>query len=78
MTAVRAFFDGDMAKARDIHYKMAPINRACFLETNPGPVKTALAIMGKIPNGEMRLPMVPISQENEKALRNILAESKLI
>ncbi|MDL2307004.1 4-hydroxy-tetrahydrodipicolinate synthase [Desulfovibrio sp. OttesenSCG-928-C06] len=74
----QAFFDGDMAKARDIHYKMAPINRACFLETNPGPVKTALAIMGKIPNGEMRLPMVPISQENEKALRNILAESKLI
>src|SRR5208337_3207000 len=39
---------GDMAKARELHFKLEPLNAAMFIETNPLPVKTALALMGKI------------------------------
>jgi len=52
-----AFFDGNMEKAKKLHYKLQPLHRAMFLETNPIPVKTALAMMGKIEE-EFRLPLV--------------------
>jgi len=62
-----AFKAGDLAKARALHYEMMPISRACFVETNPIPVKTAMAKMGKM-DSEMRLPLVPMAAENEKIL----------
>lgn len=62
-----AFKAGDLAKARALHYEMMPISRACFVETNPIPVKTAMAKMGKM-DIEMRLPLVPMAAENEKIL----------
>src|SRR5208337_206406 len=43
-----AWYRGDMAKARELHFKLEPLNAAMFIETNPIPVKTALALMGKI------------------------------
>ncbi len=46
--------------------------KAMFLETNPGPAKTALAIMGKI-SGELRLPLAPMSEKNREALAVVLA-----
>lgn len=73
----QAFFDGDLEKAKQLHYALAPINRVCFLETNPGPVKAALAMMGKI-GPEIRLPMVPISEANAQKLRQALKDAKLI
>lgn len=68
---------GDVAKARGLHYEMMPISRACFVETNPIPVKTALAKMGKM-GMEMRLPLVPMQPENEKLLDKALRELSLL
>lgn len=67
---------GDVAKARALHYEMMPISRACFVETNPIPVKTALAKMGKM-GMEMRLPLVPMQPENEKLLDKALRDLSL-
>lgn len=53
---VRAFLDGDLALSRKRHQALLPVHDSMFVETNPGPVKAALAWMGKIP-AEIRLPM---------------------
>lgn len=68
---------GDVVKARVLHYEMMPISRACFVETNPIPVKTALAKMGKM-GMEMRLPLVPMQPENEKLLDKALRDLSLL
>lgn len=73
----RAFAKGDLALAKQLHYEMGPLNRACFVETNPIPVKTALAKMGKM-GLEMRLPLVPMQPEYEKMLDEALAGCGLI
>ena len=72
-----AFRAGDIARARELHYAMMPISRACFVETNPIPAKTALAKMGRM-DGEMRLPLVPMQPENEKVLDAALRDLALI
>ena len=72
-----AWRDGKFDKARDIHYKLDPLNYAMFLETNPLPVKTALAMMGKIKE-EFRLPLCKMSEENKKKLKKVLKGYKLI
>jgi 4-hydroxy-tetrahydrodipicolinate synthase len=73
----KAYFAGDMTKAQKLHYELSPINRACFLETNPIPVKAALNYMGKI-GPEIRLPLVHMSKDNQKAMQETLKAAKLI
>ncbi|NYT02363.1 MAG: 4-hydroxy-tetrahydrodipicolinate synthase [Methanosarcinales archaeon] len=68
---VRAFQSGDLQKARKIHYELAPLVRSMFLETNPIPVKTAYRLMG-LPSGPLRLPLAPMSAENEDKLKEVL------
>ncbi len=68
---------GDIQKAREIHFKLEPINKAMFIETNPIPVKTALAIMGKIKE-EFRLPLCEMSQSNKEKLAEVLRNSGII
>ncbi len=68
---------GDIAKARQLHYKMEPLNAAMFIETNPIPVKTALALMGKI-GEEFRLPLCAMSPANKEKLRGTLKDAGLI
>lgn len=72
-----AFKAGDTAKAKELHFKLQPLNRAMFLETNPIPVKTALGMMGKLETS-FRLPMVPLMAENETRLEAILKENAII
>ncbi len=67
----------DIVKAREIHYKLEPINKAMFIETNPIPVKTALAMMGKIKE-EFRLPLCEMSQANKEKLAEVLRSYGLI
>jgi 4-hydroxy-tetrahydrodipicolinate synthase len=74
---IDAFFAGDYKKAEELHFKMWDINVSMFLETNPIPVKTALAMMNMI-SPEMRLPLTPMSDANLKKLRNALINYKLI
>lgn len=68
---------GDISRAREIHYKLEPINKAMFIETNPIPVKTALAMMGKI-NEEFRLPLCEMSETNKQKLAEVLRSAGLI
>ncbi|MCS7163489.1 MAG: 4-hydroxy-tetrahydrodipicolinate synthase [Thermodesulfovibrio sp.] len=68
---------GDIETARSIHYKLEPLNKAMFIETNPIPVKTALAMMGKI-REEFRLPLCEMSQSNKEKLAEVLRSAGLI
>lgn len=68
---------GQYDKARAIHYKLEPLNTAMFIETNPIPVKTALALMGKIQE-EFRLPLCEMAPANREKLKKVLEDLKLI
>lgn len=73
----RLWEEGNIEEARRLHYKLEPLNQAMFIETNPIPVKTALAMMGKIKD-EFRLPLCEMSGANKERLRTILADFGLI
>jgi 4-hydroxy-tetrahydrodipicolinate synthase len=68
---VSSFLAGDAEEARRIHLRLLPLFHVLFVETNPGPVKAALSLMGA-GSGEMRLPLVPISVESESQVRAVL------
>lgn len=72
VTMVDAALKGDMEKARELHYELAPLVRAMFLETNPIPVKTAHKYLG-LANGPLRLPLGEMAPEKEEKLKEILA-----
>ena len=68
---VRAFAHGDARKAAQLHAKFTPLFKDLFIETNPVPVKAALAMMGVIAE-EYRLPLVKMSDANRAKLRATL------
>lgn len=68
---VSSFLAGDVEEARRIHLRLLPLFHVLFVETNPGPVKAALRLMG-VGSGELRLPLVPISGESESKVRAVL------
>ncbi len=71
------FAAGRLEEARRIHYELEELNKAMFLETNPIPVKTALAMMGRIEE-EFRLPLCPMSEENKRKLAETLERYGLL
>ena len=71
VTMVDAALKVDMEKARELHYELAPLVRAMFLETNPIPVKTAHKYLG-LANGPLRLPLGEMAQANEAKLKEIV------
>ena len=72
-----AALEGDYEQARKLHYKLTPLFNALFLETNPIPVKTALAMMGKM-SEEVRLPLTPLSDQHRPQLEGALKESGVL
>jgi len=72
-----AFFAGKMQEALRFHYKLEPLHNAMFIETNPIPAKTSLALMGKIAE-EFRLPLCPMADANREKLRKALKDYGLI
>ncbi|MGD0839350.1 MAG: 4-hydroxy-tetrahydrodipicolinate synthase [Polyangia bacterium] len=68
---------GEWAKARELHYKLFPLSEGLFIEANPIPVKTALAMMGKI-GDELRPPLYAMSGANRERVRKILADLGLV
>lgn len=74
---VKAFAAGDLAKAQKLHAQLYPLFKDLFLETNPIPVKAALAMMGLIQD-ELRLPMVPMTQKPREQLKQTLEALKLL
>jgi len=70
---VNEFQKGNIEQARELHYKLMPLVRAMFIETNPIPVKTAMGLM-KLCRPDLRLPMSKMLPENEKKLKAALNE----
>jgi 4-hydroxy-tetrahydrodipicolinate synthase len=64
---VNAFARGDAKKAAQLHAKFYPVFKDLFIETNPVPVKAALAMLGVITE-EYRLPLVPLTDANRAKL----------
>jgi 4-hydroxy-tetrahydrodipicolinate synthase len=73
----RACKAGDFAGARELHHRMTPLIDALFVETNPVPVKAALAMMGMI-DDEVRLPLSGLSAGSQKTLRKAMIDYGLI
>ncbi|MGE5280676.1 MAG: 4-hydroxy-tetrahydrodipicolinate synthase [Deltaproteobacteria bacterium] len=74
---VTAFADGDTQGAQRLHYKMLPLIKAMFIETNPIPVKTAMGLMG-LCEPALRLPMCPLSEANLAKLKEALKDYGLL
>ena len=74
---IEAWEDGNFDRAKELFYRLFPLCQAMFYETNPIPVKTSLALMGKITE-EMRLPLAPMSPANRERLQKALKEYGLI
>lgn len=72
-----ACLEGRLQEARVAQFRLLPLIHACFLETNPIPVKTALAIMG-LCREEFRLPLVAIGEGNRTKLRHALEAHGLL
>lgn len=72
-----AFFAGKFEEALQYHYKLEPLHGPMFIETNPIPVKTALAMMGRI-REEFRLPLCPMGDANKDKLKKALKDYGLI
>ena len=74
---VDAALEGDMDRARALHYRLLPLMRANFIETNPIPVKAVLAMMGLIEE-RYRLPLVPMAPANKDRLRTVAEDLGLL
>jgi len=74
---VQAALTGDYARARVVHNRLFPLIKACFIETSPIPVKTALSLMGRCTR-EMRLPLCEMDPANEDKLKSALASCGLL
>ncbi len=76
-TMCQNLLDGKIEEAKKLHFKLEPLNKGMFIETNPISVKTALSLMGKVEE-EMRLPLCPMAAGNKEKLKNILIDYGLV
>jgi len=74
---VSLFENGDLKAAQDMHYKMLPLIKSMFIETNPIPVKTAMGLLGMC-EPDLRLPMSTMAQENVEKLKKALKDYGLL
>jgi 4-hydroxy-tetrahydrodipicolinate synthase len=72
-----AALSGDWKLARELFLRLFPLSRAAFIETNPIPVKEAMAMMGML-EPEFRLPMCRMGEANRTRLRGILVQQGLV
>ena len=68
---------GDLARARELHFSLLPLNQKLYLEANPIPVKWAAAQMGLVGPG-IRLPLTPLSAQYHEAVREAMRESGVL
>jgi len=77
VTLTKAGLSGDMQTAKTLHFRFLPLFRDLFLDTNPIPVKTALALQGRM-REYFRLPMVPLSESDKTRLVKVLQNYQLV
>jgi len=68
---------GKWDEARALHYRLLPLMEANFIESNPGPVKAAMALQGLLEEA-YRLPLVPVQEKTRARLRELLQELGLL
>ena len=73
---VNAAFAGDMKKAREIHYRLMPFFKAAFIDGNPTSIKYAMNVK-KLPSGAVRLPLVEVTEESKKIIKDAMKECGL-
>ncbi len=73
----RAFADGNIEKAAEMHHKLTPLFNVLFIDTNPIPVKKAMDLMG-LAAGKPRLPLVELTDDKTEKVKAILKELELI
>ena len=66
------FLEGKFAEAQKLYYRLLPLCHVLFCETNPAPVKAALAMMKKIESDEVRLPLASMAPANRLRLKGEL------
>ncbi len=73
----QAFRNGNVERARELHYRLMPLYDALFIDTNPVPVKRAMELMG-LAAGKPRLPLVELNEEKTEKLKAVLKKLELI
>src|SRR5947209_1431021 len=68
---------GNWTEARELHYRLLPLMEVNFIESSPGPVKAAMAMMGLLEEN-FRLPLVPITEKSRVQIREVINELGLI
>lgn len=68
---------GSWTEARALHYRILPLMEINFIESSPGPVKAAMAMMGLLEEN-FRLPLVPIKDQSRARIRAVIAELGLL
>ena len=74
---IDAALGGDWGAARKLHYRLLPLMDVNFVETSPGPVKAAMAMMG-LSGDNLRLPLVPVAGATRARVRGVLEELGLL
>ncbi|MBN3038560.1 MAG: 4-hydroxy-tetrahydrodipicolinate synthase [Candidatus Omnitrophica bacterium] len=74
---VSLFKQNKIEQSNKLYLDLLPLVKAMFIETNPAPVKTAMAMMGMI-KPEIRLPLCALRPENEEKLKKILKDYRLL
>src|SRR5438094_1796159 len=69
--------DGNWDEARELHYRLLPLMEVNFIESSPGPLKAAMAMMGLL-DEKFRLPLVPIQENSRKHIREVISELGLL
>lgn len=69
--------DGNWTEARALHYRLLPLMEINFIESSPGPVKAAMAMMGLLEEN-FRLPLVPIQEQSRARVRQVIADLGLL
>ena len=69
----QAGLDGDMKKAREIHYRLLPFFKAAFVDGNPSSIKYAMNVKG-LPAGTLRLPLVEVCDSAKPVIENAIKE----
>jgi len=75
---VSAALSGDFASARGIHNRVLPLLTGNFMESNPGPVKAAMKLMGILETDTVRSPLAPLTEASRSRMSEILAECQLL
>jgi 4-hydroxy-tetrahydrodipicolinate synthase len=68
---------GNWPEARELHYRLLPLMEVNFIESSPGPVKAAMAMMGLL-DENFRLPLVPVQEKSRTRIREVISELGLL